>query len=75
GQRYAVNQLGGSVALWNSYQTTYGKLTPSLNLRYFKDIAGDNNINQRHSLTYFNTEEVPSILKEIVLVATLLVLN
>ena len=55
GQRYAVNQLGGSVALWNDYQTSYGKLTPSLNLRYIKDIAGNNDINQRHSLTYFNT--------------------
>lgn len=55
GQRYAVNQLGGSVSFWNKYQTSYGKLTPTLNIAYYKSLGGNNNINQRHSLTYFNT--------------------
>lgn len=55
GQRYAVNQLGGSVSFWNSYKTGYGKLTPTLNITYYKALGGNNNINQRHSLTYFNT--------------------
>ena len=55
GQRYAVNQLGGSVSFWNSYKTSYGKLTPTLNIAYYKALGGNNNINQRHSLTYFNT--------------------
>ncbi|MEQ4923425.1 autotransporter outer membrane beta-barrel domain-containing protein [Proteus hauseri] len=55
GQRYAVNQLGSSVSFWNSYKTSYGKLTPTLNIAYYKALGGKNNINQRHSLTYFNT--------------------
>ncbi|UNH41679.1 autotransporter domain-containing protein [Moellerella wisconsensis] len=54
-QRYAVNQLGGSVSLWNSYQLDYGKLTPTVNLGYYKALGNENKINQRHSLTYFNT--------------------
>ncbi len=56
GQRYAVNQLGGSVSLWNSYQITYGKLTPTFHIGYYKALGSDNKIKQRHSLTYFNTD-------------------